>query len=236
MTAWDVRESHSAWARIKSLADEWNALDIESTLFSEAERTAAQELSISPDWLFSYPQPEGAYLPVTYDLADYCRTCGTGATQIAPFRLIRAPRWQKRRMFALNWVFDEFFVEPTTYASIFEPLGVGSWPVHDRRGKPLADVVQLRIDDVVELDRTGLTSTSCPTCARPTYDAVLRGSYPALIHPTSGPIVRGDAWFGSGGSGWRLAVASAAVYRSAAAADVQGVTFRPLASRDIQRR
>jgi hypothetical protein len=233
--AFEIDEADPRWPAVAPLVGNLEVADTVRTEFTNRERDAAAWLSVEPDWHHGYPQPEDdfAYLGVTYDLGDYCDRCGTGVRQVAPFRMAGEPKWGRRGILQLNWVFDEYFVPPEVYAAVFEPLGIGSWPVQNRRGHLLGTVVQLRVDGVVEVDTTGLVATICPKCARPKFDAVRRGPYPGLRGTASGPLVRSDAWFGSGHSGWQLIAASAAVYRAARDAGLRGTTFDPLGASEV---
>src|SRR6267154_2692942 len=49
------------------------------------------------------------YLAATFDLTEFCRNCGVGKKQIAPFQMRKDPGLKSTSMMQLNWVFDEFF-------------------------------------------------------------------------------------------------------------------------------
>src|SRR6516162_7985167 len=142
--AFEIGESDPRWPDVQPLISAWKLLDIVTTRFSREELRGASYLDMGPDWHHGYPQPDGAfgYLKETYDVAEYCSACGIGAKQSAPFRMKGEPKWGKRHILQLNWVFDEYFVQPDVWKTVFEPFGVGSCPVkHHRTSKQLTTVV-----------------------------------------------------------------------------------------------
>ena len=62
------------------------------------------------------------------------------------------PRWGRRSVLQLNWVFDEYSATPEVWNAVFRPIGVESMPVLGRRGKVLTTVVQMVIDERVPVD------------------------------------------------------------------------------------
>ena len=44
------------------------------------------------------------------------------------------PKWGRRGVLQLNWVFDEYFATPEVWASFFEPHGIECRPVMNTRG------------------------------------------------------------------------------------------------------
>src|SRR5262249_30101958 len=95
LVTFEIDESDSAWPRISEWATRRSALDMVSSHFSPEEIAEAEWLGMDPRWHWSYPQPEDdfGFRSVTYDLSQYCSTCGIGAVQKAAFRMKSEPRW-----------------------------------------------------------------------------------------------------------------------------------------------
>jgi hypothetical protein len=227
----DVGEDHAAWPAIREWVARRRASDLVSTEFTTSEVDAADWLDVIPEWHHGYPQPDdGGYRSVTYDLRDYCAACGVGARQIAPFRMRGEPRWGRRGILQLNWVFDEYFVRPQVWAEVFEPLGVRCGPVLSARGdRTLETVVQLLVEEEVDLRIEGFDVAACLSCRRPKYLPVVRGLSPGIPADPNGPLVWSAQWFGAGGSGHRLVYASRALHRALRSDPVRGIAFRPVA-------
>lgn len=233
-----IDENHRAWPEVKSLIKEWNALDFVITEFSVAELDAADFLQLAATWHHGYPQPEEdfGYLKETYDLSDYCQTCGIGLTQIAPFRMKSEPKWGKKHIMQLNWVFDEFFVLPQVWEEVFKPIGVGCSPVREHRtGKELRTVVQLNIKDVAKsaLSIKEYPSETCGVCGRKKYLPISRGYFPPFATDPSSQICRTQEYFGSGASAWNAIVVTSDVYRAIQGRKLAGVTFIPVSKRRV---
>ena len=87
----------------------------------------------------------------SYDLGQFCERCGVGLKQTAPFQMIGEPKWGKRGILQLNWVFDQFFATPGIWASVFDPHGVASRVVTDTKGRELKTVVQLVAREEIDI-------------------------------------------------------------------------------------
>jgi hypothetical protein len=142
------------------------------------------------------------------------------------------PKWGKKQILQLNWVFDEFFVHPAVWESVFQPLGVGRLSVvHHRTGKMLKTVVQLDIKDVAEsvlAVQEKYPSETCPICGRTKYLPISRGFFPPFESAQSSRLCRTREYFGSGASAWNAIIASAEVYRKIRDHSLAGVSFVPL--------
>src|SRR5262249_23183770 len=125
---------------------------------------ASEILVMVPEWHHGYPQPEKdfGFLHMTYDPTSLCRL-GTGAVQMAPFRIKNEPKWGRRGILQLNWIFDEYFVRPEVWHGVFQPLGVRCRPVllHST-GNEAASIVQLDIDTYIDVGVEGIRFKSCP--------------------------------------------------------------------------
>src|SRR5690606_7286472 len=65
---------------------------------------------------YQYPQPEDdfGYLKATFNLDNYCRLCGIGKVQNAPFRLKAEPKQYNNQFWGLHWEFQSVFVRQET--------------------------------------------------------------------------------------------------------------------------
>jgi hypothetical protein len=249
IVVFDIGEDQPNWPVVARWVARRNALDLVSTAFTGAEIAAAAWLELDADWHGGYPLPDnGDWHELTYDPADYCAVCGIGARQKAPFRL-KQLRWGRRSIRQLNWVFDEFFVTPQLYEEEFAPRGIGSREVHDRKGVPLDDIVQLDVTETVDVDTGGLVVDSqlgrslrfmpgrlrqwlrpvrvCRVCGRPKYLPVVRGPAPEPLAPPAAAMAKSAAWFGSGGAAHRLVLVSHELAGALAARQVRGASLRP---------
>jgi hypothetical protein len=226
----DVDEADANWSEIAAWITRRGAVDIASTRFTAEEIRSASWHELVPSWHQGYPQPEEdfGFLKITYNLASYCDACGTGAKQMAPFRMRKEPKWGRNGILQLNWIFDEFFVTPEVWKRVFDPLGVAAREVVDAKGRTLEGAVQLSVATEVELDRQSLYATSCPSCRRTKYLPHTRGRFPGLKAVPSNHIARTIEEFGSGPSAARRVVVSAALASALTSQGVRGAELRPV--------
>src|SRR5262249_12475668 len=229
-----IDESDSAWPRISEWATRRSALDMVSSHFSPEEIAEAEWLGMDPRWHWSYPQPEDdfGFRSVTYDLSQYCSTCGIGAVQKAAFRMKSEPRWGRNGILQLNWVFDEYFVRPEVWKSIFEPLRIASRPVVDKEGRELATVLQLKAPEaVVPVSTEGLKAKLCGVCGRTKYGWVVRGPFPSLLTaPVDAHLFKTKEYFGDGAAADKAVLVSQAPRRALEERAIRGVSFLPVAA------
>lgn len=230
LATFEVDEAHPTWPGIESWVARRGALDMVSTRFSAEEIAEAPWVAVLPAWHWEYPQPEDEYLEVTYDLSGYCRQCGIGAVQKAPFRMKSEPRWGKNEILQLNWVFGEYFVKPALWKDVFEPRGVGSRPVLDMDGKrELKTVVQLATSGEAVVEMGSEAPTRCASCGRAKYLPHVRGPFPRVARVPAVPLARTEQWFGSGASAYQVVLASRELVRALSSRKVRGVSFKPTA-------
>lgn len=230
--SFEVDETHPRWPALRAWVARRGALDLAYTTFSDDEVAAAPCLELVPDSHHGYPQPDEdsfGYLSATYDLTDYCETCGVGLRQVAPFQMKGEPKWGRRGILQLNWVFDEFFVTPQVWSAVFEPLGVGCRRVMTPRGDELETVVQLVVGNEADIATDGLEAETCGSCGRTRYLPVARGPFPALLSEPAGVLVKTRQWFGSGASAHRRVLVGQQARRALDTERVRGVSFRPVA-------
>lgn len=232
----DVDESSPAWPIIQSRLAQWDAGDMVHTEFSSAELNRARWIVVWPTWHHGYPQPnedESGYLDATYDLADYCRICGIGLKQKAPFQMRGEPKWGRRSILQLNWVFDEYFVQPLLYEEVFKPRGIDARPVlHARTLRELQTVVQLVIPMLTfDIDSEESHGEQCGVCRRWKFPYVVRGPFPPLRGDPSSPVAKTREYFGSGAAADHEVIVSNDIYRELAKRKVKGVRFTVVQNR-----
>ena len=232
--AFDLVESGGKWQALQPWISRRRPVVTTSTKFTKPETDGAEYLQMTPAWHHGYPMPDmdNGYLELTYEAGAGCQRCGIGIRQVNPFRMKGEPKWGKRQILQLNWVFDEYFVTPGMYHTVFEPFGIKCRQVlQHRTGKPLQTVVQLAVDTItqVRLDMEKPFDALCSVCGQGKYHPHTRGFFPRLSEPESAPIFKSREHFGSGASAWRAIIVSQEVYRAMSAHDLKGVSFYPLA-------
>jgi hypothetical protein len=229
----DVGEDHPKWSVIRELLESWDESTFLTTRFSKREIESARWIQILSDWHHGFPQPDDdnfGYLDATYDLSGYCERCGTGLVQKAPFQMKGEPRWGKRSILQMNWVFDEYFVRPEVWKAVLKPHGVDSRAVLNRRGAELQTVVQLVVPEEVSIDAEGLPVETCDACGRVKYLPVTRGPLPPMTSEPKSEMVKTSEYFGSGGQAFKAVLVSQALRQSLVEAKVRGASFEPVAS------
>ena len=234
LVAFDVDEDHPNWPVLRKCFERWKASDMLRTEFSKKELNAATWLNLMSDWHHGYPQPDEldfGYREATYDLTNYCDRCGIGLKQKAVFQMKGEPKWGKRSILQLNWVFDEYFVTPEVWGSVFKPHGIQCRPVMNTKHVELKTVVQLVIHEYVGVATDGLSAeeVGCSKCGRTKYLPVTRGPFPALTSKPSAAMAKTKQYFGSGASAQKGVIISGAVARALLANKVRGASLRPVA-------
>jgi len=235
LTSLDISEVHSHWEDIAAWMANRRAVDVIRTTFSREEILDASWLAVEPAWHYGYPQPHQdafGYLDATYDQTQYCKQCGCGLTQKAPFQMRGEPRWGRNTVLQLNWVFDEYFVRSEYFAETLEPLGIVARPVIDRKGQRLTTAVQLVVSDEVGLRNESLRRSQCPACGRTKYFPSPRGYFPSTLNEATGDVVKTKEWFGDGANAYHDVLVSHRVASTLITHGVRGITFRPVESSD----
>lgn len=228
----EVDEAHDAWSALRLWIEKRRAADIVSTKFSERELSEASWLALEPSWHHGYPQPDEAhfgYRNATYERVGFCEQCGLGLDQKAPFQMKSEPRWGRNGILQLHWVFDEFFVTPDVWSTVFKPNGVGCRPVLDTKGSELKTVVQLVVQKEVGVVVEGLAAERCARCGRVKCLPVTRGAFPPLASEPSVRMAKTREYFGGGASAYRGVLVSRELARALAEESVLGALIRPVA-------
>lgn len=227
-----VDEAHPRWAQIEAFIARYRALDMVSTKATAKELAAADWVVMEPTWHGGYPQPEDEYMECTYDLSDYCRVCGVGGVQCAPFRMRGEPKWGNRSILQLHWVYDEFFARRDVWESVLLPLGITSRPViHHKSGATLHTIVQCDFGTIADssLELGEHPYDHCPLCGRRKFLPFTRGCFPRFQSPPAGPpVVKSREYFGSGASAFREIAVSHEMYMAIAKAGLRGCSFLPM--------
>lgn len=231
LVSFELDESHESWPKLQHWIAARKPVDIVKTRFSKQELTGAAWLELVPDWHHGYPQPKEdvfGYREATYDLSNYCSQCGVGLKQKAPFQMKAEPKWGRNRILQLNWVFDEYFVTPEVWASIFEPRDIGCRPVLNTKGAELKSVLQLVVSDEVDINTDGLAQEKCTSCGRVKYLPITRGKFPSLTSEPTGQMVKTRQYFGSGASANKRVLISQDIAQALLAEDVRGASIKPV--------
>ncbi len=227
----DIDEADSRWPYVESLLACKGKGTIVTTKFTKKELDSAACLTIGALLYHGHPEPhddDDGYLVLTYDLSDYCEECGLGKRQKAPLRMRGEPRWGKRGLIQMYWVYDELFVTPAVWETVFAPFGIGKREVLSHGGKELRTVVQLVIEGEADVETTDLLPESCSACGRTKYAPHVRGCFPPLAGPPPAALAKTRQWFGSGGQAFQELLVSRELRQALLAAGVKGAGFTPL--------
>lgn len=236
MVSFDISESDKRWPDVKLFALK-NKIHtgVCWTTFTKRELETATWLEIGSTSHIGYPKPDddNGYLEATYDLADYCPTCGIGLKQVRPFRIRGEPKWGTREIMQLNWVFEEYFVPPAIWETVFKPFGIDCQPVvHHKTGNELQGVVQLKNDFILDQERDlgDHKYEICDQCDRKKYLPFVRGMLPeteATIEKHQ--MFKTKEYYGSGASADRCVIVSQCLRQKLLEQRVRGINFSPLA-------
>jgi hypothetical protein len=227
-------EENETYFKLKPYFDKWKVVNMPYALFTKEEQCEAELLAFLGNWDNGYPEPERdqKYFEETYDLSNYCKKCGSGATQKAPFRIKSEPKWGKHKIFQLTWVGDEIFSEKAFYSTFFEPLGIGSRPVLiHKTGEESQTAVQLELPVIAEnLNLEGWKFEICTECERKKYTPKITNFVPMYSSKIPAPIFKGQEYFGSGRGAFKRVVVTQNVMQGLidvkTAAPVQFVPLR----------
>jgi hypothetical protein len=236
LISFDLDESHESWPQVQRWIATRRAVDIVGTNFSKREIGDARWLELQPDWHHGYPQPKPGtfgYLEVTYNTSEYCSQCGIGPRQEAPFRMKAEPKWGRRGILQLNWIFDEYFVTPEVWTNVFKPHNVACRLVHNNRARELETVVQLVVERQIDIVTDGLPFEKCTTCGRIKYIPVARGPFPPLTCEPKAHMMKTRQYFGSGTSAHKRVILSQELARALATKKIRGASVRPVVEQSM---
>jgi hypothetical protein len=197
-------EENETYIAIKPYLDKWKIFDTVISKFTREEEDGADLLVFLGNWANGYPMPDGdaGYKKTTYNNAAYCEKCGFGLQQKEPFRLKKAPNWgSNKKMFSLNWVYDELFLKKDFYEEVFQPLGFSCREVLlYKKESIIADTVQLIIPVIdVPLKLDGYPFEICKVCSQKRWNLVSQGFFPPFDGNVNGQhLFKSKEWFGTG--------------------------------------
>jgi len=204
-----VLEENETFFQVKAFLETWKANDYVISKFSEEEENNATRLILLSPWANGYPMPDSnfGYKKTTYNDAEHCKTCGMGLVQKEPFRLKKEPNWSgNKKMFSLNWVYDEFFLQNSFYNEVFNDKGIKSEIVLlFKKETVIKSTIQLTIPITeVDLDLEGYSYEICKECNRKKYNLVNEGFFPAFKENVKGlHLFKCKEWFGTGANARR---------------------------------
>lgn len=198
-------EENEIYFKLKEYLEEWNVSGFFGTQFNDDEISSAKQVVYNGTWSNGYPQPEDdfGYIGSTYKVQGYCKSCGTGLVQQEPFRIKKEPNWGNKKLFDLNWVFDEIFVSREAYESIFKNFGIGYKAVRlFKKETTIQNTVQLEIPTTtVELNLQNQSYEICAVCGTKKYNPQFKGFFPKLSASVNGiHCFKSVEYFGSGAS------------------------------------
>ena len=200
---------------------------------------------------YQYPQPEEdfGYLNATFNLDNYCKWCGIGKVQNAPYRLKTEPKQHNNQFWGLHWAFDAIFVRQETKNILEREKIKGirfSNPVLHKKNIPIEGFYQLHIDTILSkrFDNYNTKTITCkikneencntdPTsncCGRVKFHHPMIGGYlfDKSIFDKDFDIVESNEYFGSGGSANRLQIVSKRFKDIVDKNKLKGLSFIPI--------
>lgn len=148
-----IDDNDKNWSEIKEKIKNTNIWDLEYLKYSKEDFDKSKwfQVSVSES---AYPQPEDnfGFREATYDLLDYCPSCGMGCIQDKPFRLKSDIKTTSYNLLGLHGIFDAIFIRPEA-KKIFERNNITgvtySHPVFDKSGNPIKNLYQLEIKTIL---------------------------------------------------------------------------------------
>jgi hypothetical protein len=234
ISTFDISENDYRWPDLQKFINKHpgEIKDLQlGTRFTPIEMKSANYFALSPNWHFEYPQPENdfEYLMTTYNSAERCQKCGIGSFQIKPFYLRNAPKWGKRNIGQVNWVFDEYFIS-NELKTIFdkEKCDLTCKSVFNyKTNMVFDDIFQLDIIKTIELDMGDvLTYQSCDMCKNIKYFPHTRGFFPKPLQYDF-DIAHSKQYFGDGFRAFHAVLINRRIYNLFNEIGVKGISYIP---------
>ena len=230
----DIGENDIKWQAVKSIVEK-NDKDIidnqMKTLFSKTEMSSSNCFVMIPTWHFLYPQPEEdfGYQNTTYNSSDLCNSCGQGLIKQDLFCIKSEPKWRKKDIGQLNWIFDEYFVTKKLKSMLEKEFGMHFLSVKKYETDTLFDTIfNLKIDDTVHItNRSRLQYTVCQVCGKKKFRMCTDGFFPEITEMTD-CIAKTEEYFGSGHSAYRQIIIDRKLYSFFMQHTIKGVDFIPV--------
>ena len=207
---------------------------------------------------YQYPQPQNdfGYLQATFNTEYYCKTCGIGKVQNAPYRLRTLPKQPNNQFWGLHWEFDAIFVRQET-KNIFEKENIKgihfSNPVLHKKNIVIENFYQLHIDNILDkgFDNYNAQKITCKinneegfksdnilqNCGRVKFHHPRIGGYlfDKDIFNKYYDIVESYEYFGSGGSSSKLQIVSKKIKDIIDSNKLKGLSFIPVMHEKLTR-
>ena len=241
-------EDNPRFAELKKAVQAFYIKPQVGTLYDKADEAQAKWF-IASTGEYQYPQPEDSYMEATFDLSQYCSSCGIGKVQNAPYRLKSEPKQQNRQFWGLHWEYEPVFVR-TDAKNILEREKIQgvkfSQPVLHRNDIPIQDFYQLHIDTTlnpgfnpyntnritckINNEENCNLNSDINCCGRIKFHHPRRGGY--LFEPTTfhanHDIAMSHEYFGSGASANRLVIVSKRLKEIIDKHRLKGLGFVPI--------
>jgi hypothetical protein len=250
-------EDNPNFHELKKEIDKYNVEPQIGTVYEKSDIDKAEWFIISTGE-YQYPQPENdfGYLEATFYLDNYCRICGIGKLQNAPFRLKSEPKQYTNQFWGLHWEFESVFVRQETKSLLEKEQIKGiqfSQPVLHKKNAPIDGLYQLHIDSIlpkgfdnyntqtitckINNEEGGNTDPNCTCCGRIKFHHPMVGGYlfDSKIFDTEFDIVNSFEYFGSGGSANRHQVVSKRFKQIVDKNKLKGLKFTPVVHERLKR-
>ncbi|NHM07990.1 hypothetical protein G4D82_12215 [Flavobacterium sp. CYK-4] len=198
---------------------------------------------------YQYPQPEDGYLETTFNTNNYCKHCGIGKVQDAPYRLKTEPKQLNNQFWGLYWEYEPIFVRQAA-KNIFEKENIKeisfSKPFLHRKNIEVESLHQMHINTILEngFDNHNAKTITCKInneedcnkdknvicCGRIKYHHPLVGGYvfnKDVFNPEIDIALTGE-YFGSGSSANRLQIVSKKIKNLVEKNKLKGLQFIPV--------
>lgn len=228
----DVAEDHPSWNKIETALTKYDKFDYQhTTTFTNGEIASAAFFRVLPTWHHAYPEPSDdfGYFETTYTPGVGCRTCGVGVEQQQSFAIKKAPKWGRRNITQLNWVFGEYFVSQGLKEILQQKMPELNYRevLKYRSGAILEDIHQIVIEKRVNVAIAANAKFEvCAECGQKKHLPHTRGFFPMPRDETI-TIAQSVEYFGSGGSAFQEVIISRPVYELFNTVGIKGIEYWP---------
>lgn len=249
-------EDNPKFSEIKAAIDTFKIIPQIGTTY-EKEDISNAEWFLATTGQYQYPQPESdfGYLTKTFNLDNYCKLCGVGKKQIAPYRLKTEPKQYNNQFWGIHWEFEAIFVRQET-KKILEKEKIKSIrfsnPVLHKNNTPIEGFYQLHIDTLLNngFDNYNTKTITCKAnneenlntdpnskcCGRVKFHHPMIGGYlfNKNIFNADFDIIESSEYFGSGGSAGRLQIVSKRFKDIVDKHKLKGLSFIPIMHKKLE--
>jgi len=228
-----IGENHIEWDKIRNFIND-KTLEITDfqleTHFTKTEMEHADFFAIHPSWHFEYPQPKEnfVYEAITYNPENVCKNCGIKLKPINSFEIKKNPKWGKRNIVQLNWIFDEYFVSCNLKNQLEKNSDIKFKSVNNYKTKIiLDDIFQINIYEYIDLNMpAGTDFEQCKICKQIKYLPHTRGFFPS---PKSSnfTITHSVQSFGSACNSYHAVLINKDIYNLFNRIGVNGISYTP---------